>query len=161
MLFPECVCYINPGARDFFSECCDSQISLIQSEIATPPFSQSLLSPVPIQLFWGAFPFIWKQHQIHPSQDSLFNDSPHTLPPQRRVGGGFTIQSYEIILQKNGRFILTTPMWCSQDHFGKATFTLSLRHCPAASSYFSWSSLHSSSGSPRLRQLSLSITSQH
>lgn len=46
------------------------------------PFSQSLFSPVPIQLFWGLF------YDIHLTQDSLFNDSPHTLPPQQRVGGG-------------------------------------------------------------------------
>lgn len=46
------------------------------------PFSQSLFSPVPIQLFWGLF------YDIHLTQDSLFNDSPHTLPPQWRVGGG-------------------------------------------------------------------------
>lgn len=123
------------------------------------PFSQSLFSPVPIQLFWGLF------YDIHLTQDSLFNDSPHTLPPQWRVGGWvvFTIQSYEIILQKNACFFLTTPMRSSQDHFGKATFTLSLSLslAPAASFYFSWSILCFPSGSPCLRQLSLSITSQH
>lgn len=89
------------------------------------PFSQLLFSPVPIQLFWGLF---------HSSGNNIRSTLPKTLSSTIHLTryllsggwGGFTRQSYEIILQKNGHFILTTPMWRSQDHFGNATFMLSV-----------------------------------
>lgn len=105
----------------FFSECCDSQISLIQSEVSHTPFSQSVFLPIPIQLFWGAFFPI----RLETTSDPPFPRLSSTIH-LTHGGGGFTMQSNEIILQKNGRLFLPTPMWRSQDHFGKATFTLPL-----------------------------------
>lgn len=105
----------------FFSGCFDSQISLIQSEVATPPLAShcSLLSPSS----WGLLHLSGNNIRSK-LLESLQGFTSHVTSPVE--GGGFTLHSYEITLQKNGHFILTTLMWRSQDHFGNATFTLSL-----------------------------------
>lgn len=123
------------------------------------PFSQLLFSPVPIQLFWGLF---------HSSGNNIRSTLPKTLSS--------TIHLTRSLLSGGWGGFHKTVLWDYPSEkwplypdntnvafpgpFRKRNF-YALRRCPAASFYFSWSILRSSSGSLGLRQLSLSITSQH
>lgn len=126
MLFPECVRYINLGACDFFFSGV-LRLSGLFNPIrgSHTPFSQSLFSPVPHPAVLGRGGSIRLETTSDPAFPRLSRQRFTSHVTSSVEGGGFTIQSYEIILQKNGRFILTTTMWRSQDHFGKATFMLS------------------------------------
>lgn len=157
MLFPECVCYINPGAPGF-SECCDSDLFNPIRGNHTPLANR--WSPLFSSIFWG---FSILETTSDPlSLNSPFNNSPHTLPSPWRVGG-----SQYSLMRLSFRKMAASSLqhWCGIPR------TVSERHLlcslsnslslPCSDFYFSWFILRSSSGSPGLQQRSQSFTSQH